>query len=128
MTGDSKDARVRKGERQRRNRSGAWGETIASALLMAKGYRILERRYVSAAGEIDLIAKRGRRVAFIEVKTRATLEAAQASISDDQRLRIGNAAEAWLSKHPPYQMYDLGFDIIFIVPGRWPQHLKNALL
>lgn len=121
-------SRPKSREHQRRNRIGALGETIAAAVLMAKGYRILEKRYVSSAGEIDIIARRGRRIAFVEVKRRANIEAAHASISDAQRERIGNAAEAWLAKQPRYQSYDLGFDIIFVVPGRWPQHLINALL
>lgn len=119
---------VKSREHQRRNRIGAAGEMIAAALLMAKGYRILERRYMGSGGEIDIIARRGQRIAFVEVKRRATLEAAHASIADAQRERIGNSAEAWLAKHESYQNYDLGFDIIFVVPGRWPQHLVNALL
>ncbi len=115
-------------ERQRSNRSGAVAEWVAAAFLMAKGYRIAARRFSCASGEIDLIAVRGRRLAFVEVKKRATLEAAQASISADQRQRISNAADSWLSRHPAHQAFDIGFDVVFVVPGRWPQHLMNALL
>ena len=115
-------------ERRRRNRSGAWGEILAAAFLMAKGYRILERRFSCPAGEIDLIARRGKRIAFIEVKKRASLAAAHASIGAAQANRIANAADTWLSRHPQHQASDIGFDIIFVVPGRVPQHLINALL
>ena len=115
-------------ERQRSNRSGAVAEWLAAAFLMAKGYRIAARRFSCASGEIDLIAVRGRRLAFIEVKKRATLEAAQASIGAEQRQRISNAADTWLSRHPAHKTFDIGFDVVFVVPGRWPQHLVNALL
>ena len=114
-------------ERQRRNRSGALAEWAAAALLMAKGYRICARRFSCAAGEIDLIAVRGRRLAFIEVKRRATLEAAHESIGAMQRARIEGSADTWLARHPPYQSYDIAFDVVFVVPGRIPQHLENGL-
>lgn len=114
-------------ERQRRNRSGAWGETIAAALLIAKGYRILERRFSCSAGEIDIIAVRRRRLAIIEVKKRATLEAAHASITPHQRQRIGEAADRWLSRHARYHTHDICFDLIFVLPRRWPVHIEDAL-
>lgn len=118
---------AQKGERQRRNRSGVWGETIAAVFLMARGYRILQRRFSCASGEIDLIAVRSKRLAFIEVKKRATLEAAHASIGADQRRRIRDAAGTWLAHRAKYQTYDMSFDVIFILPRSWPQHLENAL-
>ena len=117
-----------KADRRAREQFGRRAEFLAALWFRLHGWRICAERVRVGSGEIDLIARRRGVVAFIEVKTRATLEAAQASISDDQRMRIGNAAEAWLSKHAPYQNHDLGFDIIFVVPGRWPQHLKNALI
>lgn len=113
--------------RQSRYRSGLWSETIASAALMAKRYRILDRRFSCSSGEIDLIAVRGTRLAFIEVKRRATLEAAQASITEGQRTRIANAADIWLSRHKHYQGYDIAFDVVFVLPRRWPVHLENSL-
>lgn len=116
-----------KAQRQRRNRSGAWGETIASALLIAKGYRILERRFSCSSGEIDIIAVRGRRLAVVEVKRRATIETAHASISENQSQRISQAADTWLSRHASYHNHNICFDVIFVLAHRWPQHLKNAL-
>ena len=114
-------------ERQRRNRSGAIAEWAAAALLMAKGYRICARRFSCPAGEIDLIAFRRRRLAFIEVKRRTTLEAAHDSIGATQRARIESAADNWLARHPKYQTFDIAFDVVFVVPGRLPQHLENGL-
>ena len=68
-------------ERRARYHTGLWGEFIATIVLSLKGYRILARRYKTHCGEIDLIAVRGDTVSFVEVKARATLEAAEASIT-----------------------------------------------
>jgi putative endonuclease len=114
--------------RRARYRAGRWSEWIAAALLMAKGYRILGLRAKTPKGEIDLIAVRGRRLAFVEVKRRLTLEDAEASITPRQRERVRQAALLWLARNARYQQHDLGFDLVFIMPRRWPQHLQNALI
>jgi putative endonuclease len=101
---------------------------MAALLLMAKGYRILRRREQTPAGEIDLIAVRGRRLAFVEVKRRLTLEDAEASITPRQRERVRKAALLWLGRNARYQQHDLGFDIVFVMPRRWPMHIENGLL
>jgi putative endonuclease len=101
---------------------------MAAALLMAKGYRILGRRTKTPQGEIDLIAVCGRRLAFVEVKRRPTVEEAEAAIAPRQRERVRQAAMLWLGRNARYQQHDLGFDIVFILPGRWPRHLENALI
>jgi putative endonuclease len=95
---------------------------------MAKGYRILGLRAKTPKGEIDIIAVRGRRLAFVEVKRRLTLEDAEASITSRQRERVRKAALLWLAHNARYQQHDLGFDIIFVMPRRWPRHLQNALI
>ncbi len=114
-------------ERRARNREGGRAEWIASFALLLRGYRILARRAKTPLGEIDLIALRGRRLAFVEVKRRATQEAAEASISSTQRARIRRAADLWIARNPRYQTYELGFDIVFLVARRWPRYLRNAL-
>ena len=114
-------------ERQDRYRQGHWAETIAAAYLLAKGHRILARRFKCPAGEIDLIAIRGRRVAFIEVKRRPTQADCEAAITPRLRQRVHRAADLWLAKRPRYQTCDLGFDLIFIVPRSWPIYLKDTL-
>jgi len=119
--------RAAKGDRQRRYRSGFWGEAIAAAFLMLKGYRILARRYSCGSGEIDLIAVRGKRLAFIEVKRRASLEAAHASIGAEQAQRITNAADIWLARNARYQTYSIAFDAVFILPRQWPVHVENGV-
>ena len=96
-------------------------------LLAAKGYRVIGRRVVTAAGEIDIIAVRRRRIAFVEVKRRNDLAAAEASLSQRQRLRVHRAADLWLARHARYQDFEMGFDLIFVLPWRLPVHLPNAL-
>jgi putative endonuclease len=114
-------------QRRVRQRRGRFAEYAAAAYLALKGYRIVGRRQRTAVGEIDLIAVRGRRIAFVEVKQRLSLEAAEASISDRQRRRVRRAADRWLAKNDRYQAYEIGFDIVFLVPGRLPRHLPNGL-
>jgi putative endonuclease len=113
--------------RRKHQRRGLAGEWLAALWLCAKGYRILARRLKTPSGEIDLIAARGRRLAFVEVKRRGTLEEAQASIGPRQQARIRNGALVWIGRHPSFQEHDVGFDAIFIVPRRWPLHLENCI-
>ena len=97
-----------RGRRWAAERRGRASEMIAALVLMAKGYRILARRHRTPLGEIDLIAVRGRRLAFVEVKRRSTLAEAQAAIADHQAQRIASAAEQWVWRHPAYRDYEIG--------------------
>lgn len=106
---------------------GQWSEILAAGLLLAKGYRILARRWRSPVGEIDLIAVRGRRLAFVEVKHRATLDDCHEAITPAQARRIHRAADYWLARHAAYRTHDLAFDAIHWAPGRLPRHLEHAL-
>lgn len=114
-------------ERRRRYRLGRSAELAAILALAVKGYRPIGRRVVMPTGEIDLIVARGSRVAFVEVKARRSEEAAEASIGDAQRRRIHRAADLWLARNPEFRNYDITFDIVFVLPWRWPRHLVNAL-
>jgi putative endonuclease len=120
-------AEERRTERRRRYRRGWVSEHLAAVFLMAKGYRVLARRQKTPAGEIDLIAVRRGRLAFVEVKQRASVAEAEASIGPRQRARVRRAADLWLARHPRYAVHEIGFDLIFLVPRRWPVHLENAL-
>jgi putative endonuclease len=115
-------------ERVARYRRGRFSELLAAAALIAKGYRILGRRVKTPFGEIDLIALRGRRIAFVEVKRRTTRLEAEAAIARRQAGRIARAAEFWISRHPRYRDHDRGLDAMLVVPGRFPVHLRNALV
>ena len=114
-------------ERQKRYRRGISAEVIAAAYLMSRGHLILARRYKSPIGEIDLISLKRGRIAFIEVKRRDSLEACEASITPRLRQRVQRAADLWLARNDRYQQHQLGFDLVFVMPWRWPVHIPNGL-
>lgn len=114
-------------ERQKRHRSGQTAELIAATYLLARGHRILARRFTTGAGEIDLITLKSGRIGFIEVKRRATLSDCEAAITPKLRQRVRAAANLWMARNARYQNHDQGFDIVFVMPWRWPFHLRDAL-
>jgi putative endonuclease len=122
-----KAADAGKAERLERYRRGRLSELIAAALLLAKGYRVLDRRCRTRHGELDIIAVRGKRLAFVEVKRRATRAAAEAALTQAQARRMVRAADCWVSRHPRYRDHDRGLDAILVIPRRWPVHLADAL-
>jgi putative endonuclease len=121
------DPNARKAERIGRYRRGLFSEWVAAAALMARGYRILARRCRTPYGEIDLIARRGRRLAFVEVKRRITQVDGEASITPRQASRIVRAAEHWISRHPAYSDHDRGLDVVLVLPGRLPVYAPDAM-
>ena len=107
-------------------RTGLSAEARAAAFLMAKGYRILAKRFRTPYGEIDIVARRRSLVAFIEVKARASLDEAAYAVTPRQQARIIAAAQAWLVAHPEHAEFDLRFDAMLIAPRRLPRHLLAA--
>ena len=95
-------------------------------LLRLKGYRILVRDFRVPVGEIDLVARRGRALAFVEVKARASRAKAAEAITPRQRQRIERAARAFLQQHPGLATLRPRFDAILMVPWRLPHHLPAA--
>ncbi len=120
------DKRAAKAERLARYRKGRFSELVAATLLLFKGYRIVQWRMRNRAGEIDLIARRGQRVAFIEVKYRPTFAEAEAAITPAQQRRLIRAAELWIADQPGLRDCERAMDAIFICPWRWPRHEQNA--
>jgi putative endonuclease len=118
--------RVPQPERQVAFRLGISAESRAAAFLIAKGFRILARRWRSPVGEIDIIARRRQLLVFVEVKARDKFDAAAWSITDRQRLRIAAAAEAWLAGQGDHDFRDMRFDAVLVVPGRIPRHIPAA--
>jgi putative endonuclease len=113
-------------ERQVAFRLGLSAESRAAALLIAKGFRILARRFRSPVGEIDIVARRRHLLVFVEVKARERLDDAAWSVTERQRARIIAAAEAWLADHPDPSIQDIRFDAMLVAPGRMPQHIPAA--
>ena len=107
-------------------RTGLSAESRAAALLMAKGYRILAKRFRTPYGEIDLVARKRNLLAFIEVKARANLDDAAYAVTPRQQQRIIEAAHAWLVAHPEHANFELRYDAILIAPRRLPRHLLAA--
>lgn len=113
-------------ERQAAFRLGVSAETRAAALLLAKGYRIVARRWKSPVGEIDIVARRRGTLVFVEVKARDQLDAAAEALTPRQRARILAAARVWVSRHPDDVTAPMRFDVVMVAPWRWPRHLMNA--
>ncbi|HEY0440657.1 MAG TPA: YraN family protein [Xanthobacteraceae bacterium] len=107
-------------------RLGLSAESRAAALLLAKGYRIAARRWRSPLGEVDIVARRRRTLAFVEVKARETFDDAAWSVTPRQRARIIAAAEAWLGLNPADAQCFIRFDVVLVAPRRLPQHIENA--
>ena len=113
-------------KRQIAFRAGISAESRAAALLVAKGYRILARRWKSPVGEIDIVARRRHLLVFVEVKARHSLDEAAEAVTDRQRARIVAAAEAWIATYPDPSIHDMRFDAMLIAPGKMPRHIQGA--
>src|ERR1051325_9355502 len=113
-------------DRRAAENRGRRAELLAPRLLRPKGYRVLARRYKTPVGEIDLIVRRGRYIAFVEVKRRDSRDEATLAIPPTGRRRIARAAAAWLTAHPAAGNLHLRFDVILAAPHRWPKHLPGV--
>ena len=112
--------------RRRAYRSGHGAERLAVLYLRLTGWRILARRYTGAGGEIDVIARRGRTVAFVEVKLRGTLDGAATSIDGIKRRRMARAARTFVSRQRAGVGLTYRADALFLAPWRLPRHVQAA--
>jgi putative endonuclease len=106
--------------------SGRRGEVLAALWLMAKGYRILGFRMRLRQGEIDLLAMRRGVLVAVEVKARASLEAALEAVTLAQRQRLRRALRAFVARRPRYAAAELRLDLLALAPGRFPRHIRGA--
>jgi putative endonuclease len=106
-------------------RRGRRGEGWAAWWLRLHGWRIVARRVKTPRGEIDLVARRRRTVAFVEVKWRAGAEELALAIDEYRLRRVAAAAEAVSHR---YARRDdvIRIDVLLLAPGRWPRHIVNA--
>lgn len=118
-------ARAGKGRREAAEARGRRAETLAAIWLRAKGYRILDRRVRLPVGEIDIIARKGKLLAFIEVKARADFTIAANAVTSSSWQRINRAAASWTARRETLQACDWRFDLVVIRPMRRPLHLTD---
>ena len=112
--------------RKRAHRLGLVAEYLCILVLLCKGYTLLETRHRNRGGEIDIVAVRGKLLAFIEVKARAEERDALESITADKRRRLARAAESFIASHGRYAQHGLRFDVM-VVTSPWKiRHLKDA--
>ena len=113
-------------ERQVAFKFGLSAESRAAAYLIAKGHRIVARRWRSPVGEIDIVARRRGTLVFVEVKARERLDDAAEAVIVRQQRRIIAAAEAWLAAHPEDANRDIRFDVVLVAPKSLPRHIMAA--
>jgi putative endonuclease len=111
--------------RQIAERSGREGERRAAFWLRAKGWRILATRVKTPRGEIDLIAKRGGVIAFVEVKWRRTTADLDLAIDEYRLTRVAAAVECVAHDYATGGE-DIRVDVILLAPGALPRHIANA--
>ncbi len=114
----------KRGVKRRAWRYGRRAETICAWWLRFRGYHIVASRYRCPVGEIDLIARRGRTLAFVEVKARD--EDTADTLRPRQRQRIVRAAEAFLQRRPALSRLELRFDLIVLRRRGLPRHIPGA--
>jgi putative endonuclease len=104
---------------------GRRGETIAAWFLRLKGWRVVAMRVKTPRGEVDLIARRGKTIAFVEVKARANARDLATAIDAYRLRRVAAAAEILLPKYGK-ECENMQIDVIMVAPWRWPNHLPNV--
>lgn len=104
---------------------GRRAERIAAWYLRLKGWRIVGTRVRTPVGEIDIVARRFRTTAFVEVKTRGTLAELDHAVDRHRLRRVAAAASALAARHA-FPGGDIRIDVILVAPGRMPKHLSNV--
>jgi len=117
----------RVGRGSRSHRSGHAAEWFAAALLMTRGYQVIGFRLKVAGVEVDILARKGRTLAVVEVKRRHTMEAALAALTPAQYDRLLAAGRAVLRQRPSLAGHVLRIDTVALAPGRFPRHRRGVV-
>ena len=125
MSGRYKEARGRQAYRR-----GRLAEVLCLTRLWMTGWRVLAHRLIgkrgTGLGEVDIVARRGKTLAFIEVKARQNDAAAREAVSQTQRHRIETAAQVYLAAHPEFQHCNVRFDVMTLANGFIPRRIVDA--
>jgi putative endonuclease len=113
-------------KRRRRERAGRGAEAAAALWLQLKGYRILAQRVRMPACELDIIARKGRMLVFVEVKSRRTIAAAREAVTPELRRRLEQAAHQWSGRRRDANELLWRFDMMLLAPGRLPLHVRDV--
>ena len=105
---------------------GHWAETMAALYLCLKGFKVLERRYKTSVGEIDIIARKGKMIIMAEVKFRPDAGQGLEAVSAPSRRRIERTAEHFLARNTAYAQHDIRFDVLAVSGAFSVHHLDNA--
>lgn len=107
-------------------RRGFFAEYIAALFLLLKGYQIAAMRFRTKGGEIDIVARRGDLVVFVEVKARATVRSGVDAVGHETQQRIRSASEQWLARQKDFARLSWRYDIIVVSPSHLPKHITDA--
>ena len=117
-------------EREKARARGTAAEWVATALLAAKGYRILARQFRAHGGELDIVGLSpfwtSRTIVFVEVRARGTVQDAVESVGAEKRRRVETAAAQFCARKPKLKKLPHRFDLVLLAPGRWPHHMIDA--
>jgi putative endonuclease len=111
--------------RQAAEARGRRAERLAAWWLRAKGYSIIGQRVRTAVGEIDLVARRGGALVFVEVKARATMDEAAACLTPQALARVQRAAQGLAARFATPATTIVRIDAVLVAPRRFPRHLKT---
>ena len=112
-------------KRERAEKAGRGGEEEAARWLEGEGWDIIDRRRKTKLGEIDLVARRDRLIAFVEVKWRRSVPDLDLAIDERRLARVAAAAEAVAHEYARADE-DIRIDVILLAPGAPPRHIANA--
>ena len=111
---------------RRADARGRQAEDAAADALMREGWAVLARRARTPAGEIDLVAEKDGLLAFVEVKARPSLHEAAYALGARQRMRLMQAAEAWLAAHPGHGAAGMRFDVLIVAADGTTRRIADA--
>jgi putative endonuclease len=116
--------------RQKAHRKGHSAERRAAWRLRLAGFSIVAQRFKTRLGEIDIVARRGDLLVFVEVKARRDLDAAAFALQSRQFGRVSRAANLFLASHPRYAVCSVRFDAVLVAGSfwrtLWPRHLPDV--